>query len=52
MVNLSTSIPFDVAKWLEDFAKLKNLYTNGKPSLGKAASLKLQEVHEKELKRK
>jgi hypothetical protein len=52
MVNISTSLSFDVAKWLEDFAIARNLYTNGKPSLGKAASLKLQDVFEKELKRK
>jgi hypothetical protein len=52
MVNISTSLSFDVAKWLEDFAKERNLYTNGKLSIGKAAALKLQDVFEKELKRK
>jgi hypothetical protein len=52
MVNLSFSIPFDVASWLEKYAVDHNLLTNGKPSIGKAASIKLQQQHIQESKLK
>jgi hypothetical protein len=52
MVSISLSLPLDVANWLENFARERNLYTNGKLSVGKAAAVKLEEVLFQELKRK
>ena len=50
MVNLSISIPLNLVRWLEEYAIEHKLYTNGRPSIGKAASLRLQEQYNKEAK--
>lgn len=50
MVNISVSIPSVLVPWLDEYAKKHNLFMrDGSPATGKAASMKLQEVHEKEL---
>jgi hypothetical protein len=51
MVNQSISISFEVAQWLELFARENKLFSNGKPSIGKAASVKLQKMYEQEIKK-
>jgi len=48
MTNFSISVPFEVAMWLNEYAKVNKLYHAGKPSPGMAASAKLQEAYSKE----
>ena len=52
MVNQSISISFEVATWLHEYATKNRLLHGGKPSTGMAASAKLQEMYEQEMKPK
>ena len=47
-VNFSISIPSHLIDWLEKYAIKNGLYTNGRPSINKAASKKLEEMERKE----
>lgn len=47
-VNFSISIPSHLIDWLYKKAESKKLYTNGKPSINKAASVILEELYKKE----
>jgi Arc/MetJ-type ribon-helix-helix transcriptional regulator len=47
-VNFSVSIPSPLVDWLERYAIECGLYTNGKPSVNKAAAKKLEDLYNKE----
>jgi hypothetical protein len=49
-INFSISIPSHLVSWLEEYAESHALYTHDRPSVGKAAARKLEELYNQEMK--